>query len=359
MPYAPPSFTEIRADLLDEYRGNVGGADVSSGSEIYARASVTAAGVALGMEGVKFVERQIFPDSADTANLERHAGLYDLERLAPTASTLTVRLTGTNGTAVSSGLSLVHVDGTAFLSTSGGVVASGILDVTATAVAAGASGNKSIGVALTVQSPPPGLSAAATVTVAGVDGTDSETDAALADRVLQRMRLGNAGGTQSDYEQWALSVAGVVQADCLAIRRGVGTVSVAVYSLGSSGFREPAGATLRTAVQAYLDTQRPVTCEVDTPTITEVPVDYTVVITVYEAGYDPDTVNGAVADALSAYLYGLATGEPDYLSRSGRAISAVPGVVDFTITTPTSTTSPTVSASAVEVLIPGTITVGP
>ncbi|HND29733.1 MAG TPA: baseplate J/gp47 family protein, partial [Myxococcota bacterium] len=209
--YQPLSFEEIRANILAEYRNKIAGADISVGSEIYARASVFAAGCSLLSYGLVYVERQIFPDTADTGNLEHHAALYDLERKEPTAATGQILLTGTNGTVVSSGLTLVHADGTEFTTTSGGTIASGELAVNA-AAAVGSAGNRITGDALTVQSPPAGVDAEAEVSGDFSGGTDDETDDALRARVLARMRAGNAGGRASDYEQWALAIDGVVAA---------------------------------------------------------------------------------------------------------------------------------------------------
>lgn len=358
MSYAPPDFETLRTDLLAAYRGRINGADVSDDSDIYARASVAAAAAVQVSAGAKYVERQIFPDSADTANLVRHAGLYGIERLDPTAAADgEVQLGGTNGTVVASGLTLTHADGTVFVTTSGGTIASSILVVGLDAVTTGTAGNKIVGDALTVQSPPAGVNSAAAVTAELTGGTDEETDAALVARVLNRMRYGNAGGTANDYVQWAEAVDGVLRADCLALRRGPGTVSVAVYTLDGDDNRTPADVTLRTTVLAALNALRPVTADVDVPEVTEVPTDVTVQILEYEDGYNEATVRVAVGVAIAAHIYGLVTAETEYRSRLGRAISAVPGVLDYDLTVPAANVVPALSSTVVEVLTPGTIVV--
>lgn len=358
MAYDPPSFETVRQELLDTYRNNIPGANVSAGSEVYARASVAAAAAALLAHGVKYVERQAFPDTADSDNLERHAGLYGLTRKEPTPATGgTVELTGTNGTVVAAGLVLVHEDGTEFTTTAGGTINLGVLVVAAEATTEGSAGNKIVGDELTVQAPPLGVNGDATVASSFSGGTDEETDAELLARVLARMQAGNAGGTATDYEQWALTVAGVVAAHCLATRLGPGTVSVAVYTEGPGGYRAPASAGKRAEVLAYLDTVRPVSANVDVPAITEVGVDVEVEITEYEPGYAEADVRAAVQSAIEAYLYGLETGETQYYVALSKAVSDVDGVRDFEIITPLGNTAATVDSSSVEVLIPGAVTV--
>lgn len=358
MAYDPPTFEEVRADLLDTYRNNITGAKVAAGSENYARASVAAAGTVLICQGVKTVERQIFPDTADLDSLVRHGGLYEIERRPATAATSgKILLTGTNATVVAAGLVGVYEDGTEFETTSGGVIALGVLDVDAIATTEGSAGNLVVDDVLTIQSPPAGVDGEATVSQDFSGGTDIESQAELLARVLARMRAGNAGGTDTDYEQWVLTVAGVVSADCLPTRRGPGTVSVAVYTEGAGGYREPADAAKRAEVLAYLETVRPVTAEVDVPAVTEVTSDVEVEILEYEPGYAEAGVRADVETAIKAYIYALLTGGTQYYVSLTRAISAVGGVRDFELHTPIDNVTCAVSSTTVEVLIPGVVTV--
>lgn len=358
MAYDPQTFDELRAALLDAYRSQINGADVSEGSEIYVRASSFALVFAQLAGSLRYVERQIFPDTADSANLRRHASLYGIDPLSATAATEGVlRLTGTEGVYVSSGLTGTHEDGTAFVTTGGGTITGGFTDVGVDATTVGTVGNKVAGDEIQLDSPPIGIDSTALLQSDLTGGTDDETDAELLARLLTRIRSGNAGGTASDYEQWALSVDGVIQADCLALRRGAGTVSVAVYTEDEDGNRAAAGGTLRSSVLAYLDSVRPVTAEVDVPSITEVPLDVTASILEYEDGYDAETVQADVVAAIKAYVFSLGTGETAYRSRLGRAISEVAGVMDYTLTAPGTNQTATVDASTVEVFVPGTVTV--
>lgn len=359
MSYQPLDFISVRTELLDEYRNQVAGADINPATEIYARVSVLALAVAMMMEGIRHVEQQIFPDSADSDVLERHAGLYGLARLDAVAATGgEVELTGVNGTVVASGLTLTHEDGTEYVTTSGGTIASGVLTVGIDAVTVGVIGNKQIADELTVQSPPVGVDVDTAITTAPFGGSDDESDARLAARVITRMKAGNAGGTHTDYEQWAGAVDGVLEAHTLERRLGAGTVTVAVFVTGGSGYRQAAGAGVRSDVAAAIEDLRPVCADVDVPAVTEVPVNITVSSLSVTPGYDETEVQSAVEDAIEAFVFGLETGDTLVLKQLGRAIATVAGVYDFDIDAPLANVPAVVDRNNCEILVPGTITVG-
>jgi len=358
MPYEPLDFNAILQALLDDYRNRVAGADVSAGTEIYTRCAITS-GALWGLHyGIKFVEDQVFPDSADTENLKRHAATYDLYLKDPVvADDGLFRLTGTNGTVVAAGYSVVHADGTTYTTTSGGVVAAGILDVEAECDDAGTAGNKSAGQDLTVQSPPVGLDSATEVQTAFTNGANVETHAALLERLLVRIRKGNAGGTAGDYEQWALSVAGCAFAYALPLRRGAGTVDVAVCQADSNGDRTDPSVALRTLVLAYINDVRPVTADVQVPALTWVATAVSVTVLVLDDGVDLADVDDAVTEAIKDVIRTVEPGGTLYRTSLIRAIGQVEGVLDYDLTVPAANVTSTVSDTVVQVLEPGVITV--
>lgn len=359
--YQPPSYLEIRQALLDAYRNKISGADVSPGSEIYARASLAAAAEVLVLRGLQYVEDQIFVTTADSEALERHATDLGMDgRLAATQATGTATLTGTSGTTVSAGLTLVADDGTEFTVTVGGEIGGGELEVAIQAVEAGTAGNLYQGDTLTVQSPPSGVDSAATVGPGDtVGGTDQEDDEALRARVLLRKRAGNAGGTEADYQQWALAVDGVTEAHVLPLRRGLGTVSVAVYTEGPDGYRAAAGADLRADVLAALDAERPVTADVDVPAVTEVELAVHVHVTEIADGYDEDEVTATVEEALTAWIYSLETGETARRAQIYKVVIGVAGVLDCDLLAPDENESAAADSATLEIFVPGTLTVNP
>lgn len=361
MPYDPLDYDDILQALLDDYRNRVPGADVSPDTEIYTRCAVTA-GAVWGLHfGLKYVENQIFPSTADAENLERHAETYEIDRKDPiVADDGEIRLTGANGTVVAAGLTIAHEDGTTYTTTSGGTIAGGVLDVTAECDEAGAAGNKSVGQELTVQIPPPGVDSAAEIVTAFENGADEETDSALLDRLLLRIRKGNAGGTATDYEQWALSIDGCAFAYALPLRRGAGTVDMAVCQADVDGYRTNPSASLRSSVLAYIESVRPVTADVQVPALTWVAQDVTITVLELEDGVETADVESAIQEAVSDVIRAVEPtvgGSTLYRNALIRAVAAVDGVVDFEVTSPAANVAYTVDSSTIEVPEPGTITV--
>lgn len=353
--YDPPTESALHQATLDAYQNRLDGADVREGGELWCRAWVVSAATAHLSLGLRYVEDQIFPSSADADNLARHADLMEVDRLQATTATASgqVELTGINGTVVASGLTLRSEDGIQFELTAGGTISGGTLTVAFQALDAGAAGNCLVGTLLTFDAPPAGVNATAEVVAELTGGTDLESLESWAARVVERIREGDGANTATDYERWAESVDGVIEAHCLPLRRGPGTVSVAVFTADGSGNRQPAGAPLRATVLAYIDTVRPVTAEVDCPPITEISLNVTVQDIEVEAGFDEAEVLAAVQDAIEAWIWDLTTGETALLTQLGRAVANVAGVNDYTIVAPALNTEVT----TVQILVPGTITV--
>lgn len=66
--------------------------------------------------------------------------------------------------------------------------------------------------------------------VRGLSRRSGETDAELLARLLSLIRRPPAGGNKNDYEQWALSIAGVAAAFCFPLAQGPGTVDVVILA---------------------------------------------------------------------------------------------------------------------------------
>lgn len=355
MAYEIPEYADIRTNLLADARNRFDGLDTSEDTVIFRLLSVVAGGLWMLSWGLKYVENQIFPTTCDTDHLERWAGLYELTRTAAVqADDGTIRLFGDEGTVVSAGLQLVHDDGVTYTTTSGGTIgALEEIDVSAEADEGGLAGNKAVNVELTIQATPPGLIAVARIVDAFTNGADEESDQALRSRTLNRIRLGNAGGTANDFEQWALSIGGVIEAHCLPLRRGDGTVSVAVFADDGDGNRDEPGTTLRATVLAYLETVRPVCADVDVPVLSSLSVDCDVHDIIYEDGYDEDDVSADLEAAFRETVRAVAPGDTLYRVQLLRALGSVTGVASFTLLVPDDDVPSTVDATTVEYLLPG------
>ena len=89
-----------------------------------------------------------------------------------------------------------------------------------------------------------------------VGATNAESDSSLLERLLNKIRRPAAGGNKYDYKDWALEVDGVEQAYVYPLRRGLGTVDIAITA--DNGV--PSDDTVRRA-QEYIDQERPVTAK--------------------------------------------------------------------------------------------------
>lgn len=358
MSYAVLPFETLLDSMLEDYRNRVQGANTAADTEIYIRCAVVAGAIWGLHNGLKYVENQAFPETSDDDNLDRWGNRYKLPRKAATqADDGEITIKGTSGTVVAAGLVYAHADGTTYTTTSGGTITLGALEVTAICDVAGTVGNKSEGIdILTCQSPPLGVDALGNISAEFTNGTDRESKAAYLERILARIRQGNAGGTLADYEQWALSVSGVAYAYALPLRRGAGTVDLAVFAADGSGNRISASSTIRTAVQAYIDSVRPVTADVAVPATTTVTVTASIQVILEDDVLLAD-VEPALLAAWNEAVYAVEPGGTLYLTKVIRAFAGVDGIADFTVLSPTGNTTTTVSSTVVQVLAPGALTV--
>lgn len=250
MAFTPKTQAQLRQLILDslsaKYSAIGKAVSVVDGSNAYLRADA----VALVYENVERraleLASEIFPDSASTEYLERHASLIGLARKPASGATLSVSVSGTPGTTSPVGArKLVAADGTQYapVDSSGAPLVDITLDVftgTATILAAatttGAATNKPAGTVLTWTSAPTAFDSTGTVLAVDTTGTDVETDAALAARVLSWWRDRPGSGNRADWANWATTIPACSAAyvyPLLHYAYGVGTLgSVTVVCLG-------------------------------------------------------------------------------------------------------------------------------
>ena len=215
------SHDTIRAAILADWRTRyqLRGWDLSIayGSDSWRWADAFAFQVE-GLEGrAQQLTRELFPDTATTAFLERHAAVIGLTRKAATQATLTLAITGTGSWTTSD--RLVSSSGAQYAPTTSGSIA-GSGSVTVQSLTAGTTGNLGVDSSLTWSPAPSGIDADATVSATGVVAVDTETDAALARRVLAWWRERPGGGNRADWVTWGESHTGVDRAFVYPLRHG-------------------------------------------------------------------------------------------------------------------------------------------
>ena len=318
-----PTLEEIRASLLRDYQTYYPNADTSEDSDAYARASSLAACA----EGIyahqKWLIKQFFPDTADTEFLEKHAGLRGLRRRNATyAAGKGATISGNPDAVIAVGLQIKTEDGRFYETTESAVISSGGTAVVAVrSLATGAVQNIKTATKGSFMAAPVGVSTDVVLNDV-VGATNAESDSSLLERLLNKIRRPAAGGNKYDYKDWALEVDGVEQAYVYPLRRGLGTVDIAITA--DNGV--PSDDTVRRA-QEYIDQERPVTAKeskVVKPDVTKVNFNIQVKI----SGVALNDIKTAIRNALTDYFNGLIPGDDLIVSQCEAVVSDLIGVVD-------------------------------
>ena len=325
-----PTLEEIRASILRDYQTYYPNADTSEDSDAYARASSLAACA----EGIyahqKWLIKQFFPDTADTEFLEKHAGLRGLRRRNATyAAGKGATISGNPDAVIAVGLQIKTEDGRFYETTESAVISgSGSAVVAVRSLATGAVQNIKTATKGSFMAAPVGVSTDVVLNDV-VGATNAESDSSLLERLLNKIRRPAAGGNKYDYKDWALEVDGVEQAYVYPLRRGLGTVDIAITA--DNGV--PSDDTVRRA-QEYIDQERPVTAKeskVVKPDVTKVNFNIQVKI----SGVALNDIKTAINNALRDYFNGLIPGDDLIVSQCEAVINNLIGVVDRRFIAPT------------------------
>ncbi len=242
-------------------------------SDWYVRGRVVGGVVSGIYADQRLIANDAFPQRARHDALGRWLELYlDDTFRGATSSIGNVVVTGTPGSPVPINTQFLYEpNGNLYQSTEAVV-----LDVAATAalvpvqsISTGQDQNLISGAPLTLSSPPAGIDPTAAASGNLSDGRDDESDSEAAARILARIRTPIAGGTASDYAQWAIEAnPSVVASNILRFPFGFGTVGV-VVAAGTTNIDEALdmgepvvlipSQTLIDEVQTYIETKSPVT----------------------------------------------------------------------------------------------------
>lgn len=220
----------------------------------------------------RLVANDAFPQRARHDAVGRHLEMWlnDTFR-SPQPSVGLALTTGATGSAIAVGMQYVYgPNGNAYQATSGvNFGAATAVLVPVQSVSTGQAQNLLSGAPLTISpSPPAGVNPIAMASGDIADGRDSEQDSEAAARVLAFIRSPIAGGTASDYRNWAVAAdPSVVAATVLRYVNGFGSLAVVVTAgttdidgaldAGQSVTQIPTPALIAT-VQAYIEALRPV-----------------------------------------------------------------------------------------------------
>ncbi len=288
---------------------------------------------------LEFLSLQLFADTAEREFLIRLASLHGITPTPATFAAGTTLATGVNTSVIPIGTIYVRDDGVTYEVTVEATIAGGVASVDIQAVEAGEAGSIPEGDTLSLESPIAGVDTDSTVEAPGLEGDDEESTEELRARYLLRLREPPTGGSDQDYEGWALEVAGVTRAFIYRHESGLGTLTVRfVRDNDVPIFPDPGEVA---DVQAKLDEERPTTAEPTAAAPVDSPIAFTISIT-------PDTpaIRAAVEAELDDLFFrdsepgdGLGRGTI-LLSSMQTAIGVSAGVDDYTLTVPAANVVP-------------------
>lgn len=348
MPFARPTLLELIERAASDLETQLPGTDARLRRSNLGVLTRVHAGALHGLYGyLDYLARQLMPDTAEAAYLERFVARYGLARTPAAYAGGNITITGLTGAVVPAGTPVQRSDGVAYFTTADAVLASGTATAAVVAAEPGAAGNATAGTGMTLTEPVGGVESAAVVAAGGlVSGADAETDDALRGRLLARIQAPPNGGAASDYIAWALEVPGVTRAWVYPLELGVGTVVVRFVRDNDVSFIPDGGEVA--AVQAYIDSVRPVCAQVTVAAPTAVPLAMTIALT-------PDTT--AVRAEVTAELTDLLRREASpggtiLLSHLRQAISTAAGETNHVLSVP----SADVTHTSAQIAVLGTIT---
>lgn len=203
-----------------------------------------------------------------------------------------VTVTGSSGSYVIKKSLFQTPEGVCFYTTEEAMIplAKNSVTIPIEAAEAGTSGNVEAGLITEIPYSIPGIYTV-TNAEACTDGADEETDEALLERLLFKVRQPITSGNANHYRYWAMSVDGVGNCKVLPLWNGNGTVKVIIVTNENT----PASKELIEDVAAYIEEKRPIGATVTVVSPKLLSIDITAVI------YGKANTE-AVKKAITAYL---------------------------------------------------------
>lgn len=283
--------------------------------------------------------------------LDYRAEEHGLSRKAATRATGQVTITGGQGAIIPAGSLFATGAGVQFETLAEVAIGeSGSITADIRAVEVGTRGNVPAGVITHIPVSIAGVTAVNNANPT-TGGTDQETDAALLERLLEKVRLPATSGNVAHYFQWAKSVSGVGDAKIFPLWNGNGTVKVVIID----GNKQPAEPEIVTNVANYIEEVRPIGATVTVESATALNIDVTANLSLAPEAVLAD-VKAAFEFALVSYLQQIAF-KQSYVSyaKVGSLLLDTPGVLDHVGLTLNGGTS-NAAVGDTEVAILGTVT---
>ena len=239
-------------------------------------------------------------DESSGAYIDRQAATVGVTRKPGTMASCTITFTGDKGAVVPAGAQFYTATGLAFDLQQEVTITGSTGHGTLKAVDVGDEYNIGSGEITSTLRNYPGIKSYTNESADG--GSDPETDKALLDRYLIRMRRAATSGNPYHYQLWASDVPGVGGAKILSKWDGPGTVKVVLADPNM----EPPGSGVVEAATAYIEAKRPIGPAVTVVAAGAENITVAAAISVDATTSKPE-VQQALHDAVAGYLKELAT----------------------------------------------------
>lgn len=335
MPFQRPTLQQLIDRVSTDIASRLPGASKTllrnSLMGILARAEAGAVHSLYGY--LDFIARQAIPDTAEDEYLLRWAAIWLPQGRKPATFAVgpsAVVVTGSTGRAMPAGTVLVRADGIQYVTQQDTLLTASTGLVSVIAETAGALGNTEPGQSLQLLVPVPGFQSTAQVVAPGISGgVDVESLEALRARLIRRIQQPPQGGSQADYETWALEVPGVTRAWAYPNKPELGSVTVIVVNDDAPTAPVPSAETVE-AARSYIEQRRPVTANV----FVAAP---TVLVQDIDASLQPNTLAtqaAARAELEDLFLRDAEPGGVIPISKIREAVSIAAGVDDSRVNSP-------------------------
>ena len=322
MPWPRPKLTDIETRINSDIRSRQSDERYPKQGDVAQVFGAALAGSAHMLHAhIEYGIKQALPSTATDDFLDEHAWFWLRQSRKPAAYAQgLMAFNGINGTVLLAGSEIVASNGMAYVTQASAAVQDGRVVVAVTAEESGVGSNLPAGTAVTLFTSVLGLELNGVVSTGGISGgVNVESDTELQLRIAARMKAPPHGGSASDYEAWALEVAGVTRS---WVRPNVmGENSVIVVFVRDNDADIIPNALACEQVQAHLNTVRPVTVTVYAVAPVPKPVQYKIRLR-------PDSVatRAAVIQSLqSMHIRDGDLGKDLQLSRMMEAISVAVG----------------------------------
>lgn len=351
-PYESYTPESIKKAMLSQLEGTV---EIREGSFANHLASPAAYQLWLVYQLVPWLMELVFPGETSGELIDMQAADFGLVRTPGVKARVALEFTAlmsTSSPSVPAGTTVVTRDGLKFITLEAVSWSAGVGTALAEAAEIGRIYNVEANT-ITVMSRNVAGVAYVTNPAAAYGGADEETDAAFLTRYREYLQRPISSGNKNHYISWAKEVSGVINAQCVPIWDGPGTVKVIV----AGPDKDPVDEDVIGEVAAHIEEERPIGAEVTVVTVTELAIDVSATVTL-TAGVTAEEVKAELEASLAQMLLELPFGEAT-LARWSRCLALLldcEGVEDYSAFTVNGGTT-NVSVGQEQTPVVGTVTI--